>query len=60
MNDWYAIIFLASYPAAAVLGLFIGRLIWRQAERQALKKLHRVNMEQIQSCKDHLTSVKPR
>ena len=38
MENWYEIIFLASYPAAAVLGIFIGRLIWRHAERKALKR----------------------
>ena len=60
MENWHGIILLSSYPAAAVLGIFIARLIWRQAERQALRKLHRVNMEQNQRWKDSLASIKPR
>ena len=48
MKDWYGIMFLAIYPASAVLGIFIGRLIWRYAELKALKQLDNENMARSQ------------
>ena len=52
MENWYGIILLAIYPATAVLGIFIGKLIWRHAERQARKQLRKANIEQNQRWKN--------
>ena len=57
MEDWYAIIFLASFPAAAALGIFWGWLIWKHAERKARKQLQKAAMESNKRWGDHLDSL---